>query len=158
VVKRILTLVGVAALVVAVPAWAAKPTHPTHPSHPAHAKGAGDGKGHDKGSCKTVMKGYRASGALVSATLTPGAKKDRFDGSLTVDVSRANHKSPQGSQTFTLADARVRFGKGITSTTTAAGDRVTLHGKVTALTHKCSSTTFTPVVTVRNLRISAPKP
>jgi hypothetical protein len=101
--------------------------------------------------------GYYGRGTLVSGTLTPGAKKDHYDGTLTVDVSRANHKAPKGSQTFTLMDARVRFGKGVTSTTLTAGDRVVLHGKITVLPRKCDSTGFTSVITVRNVRIRAPK-
>jgi hypothetical protein len=163
------------ALAIAVPAWAAKPPHPTHPAHPAHpshhatgkgegqgkgeGKGKGDGKGEGKGkhSCTALHKGYEAKGTLVSASLTAGSRKDTFDGSITVDVTRANHKAGTGIQTFTLTDARVRFAKGVDATAPAAGDQVTLHGKVTALRHGCSTTGFTPTITVRNVRIKAPK-
>ena len=122
--KRLLVLIAAAAaLAIAVPAWAAKPTHPTHPTHPSHpshpsqGKGAGKAKGHGKGkgtsSCTMLSEGYRASGTLTSATLTPGAREDRFDGTLVADITRANHKALKGSQTFTLTDARVRLGKGV---------------------------------------------
>ena len=161
--KRLLVLIAAAAaLAIAVPAWAAKPTHPTHPTHPSHpshpsqGKGAGKAKGHSKSkgtsSCKMLSEGYRASGTLTSATLTPGARKDRFDGTLVADITRANHKALKGSQTFTLTDARVRFGKGVSSTAPAAGDRVTVHGKTTVPRHGCTSSTA--VITVRNVRIS----
>ncbi len=144
--KKLTTAIAVSALMAAVPAWAAKPTHPAHPSH---------GKGN---SCTTPLnKGFYARGALISGTLTPGTRANHFNGSLTVDVTRANHKAPTGTQTYTLTDARVHFGKGVTATTIAAGDRVVLHGKITALPKKCSSTGFTPTITVRNVTIRAPK-
>jgi hypothetical protein len=165
-VKRLVALLAASALVViVVPAWAAKPTHPSHPSHPSHpahpvkGKGQGKAKGHaktkggkGKGACKTLTVGYRASGTLTSATLTPGAKKYRFDGTLVADITRANHRAVKGSQTFTLTDTRVRFGKGVSSTAPAAGDRVTLHGRITLAKHGCTSSA--PVITVRNVRIS----
>jgi len=146
-VKRALLLVAASTLIAVVPAWAAKPTHPVHPQHPSHSKDP----------CKTLSEGYRANGTLVAATLTPAAKKDHFDGSLTVDVTRANHRAATGSQSFALSDARVRFGKSVTSTTTTAGDRVTLHGKLTVLPHGCSTANFTPVITLHHVGILAPR-
>ncbi len=126
---------------------------------PRQRQGSGQAKGHaktkggkGKGACKTLTVGYRASGTLTSATLTPGAKKDRFDGTLVADITRANHEAVKGSQTLTLTDTRVRFGKGVSSTALAAGDRVTVHGKVTLAKHGCTSSA--PVITVRNVRIS----
>jgi hypothetical protein len=157
-VKKFVALVSISALAIAVPAWAAKPphpTHPTHPSHPAHPAHPGGGAG-GSGSCSALNKGYRASGALVSSSLTPGTGKNRFGGSITVDVARANHKAATGSQTFTLTNARVRFGKGVDPTAPAPGDRVTLHGKITELPHGCSTTGFTSTITVRNITIKAP--
>jgi hypothetical protein len=161
-VKRFVALLAASVLVViVVPAWAAKPTHPTHPSHPAHpahpvngkAKGHGKTKGaKGKGACKTLTVGYRASGTLTSATLTPGTKKDRFDGTLVAEITRANHKAVKGSQTFMLTDTRVRFGTGVSSTAPAAGDHVTIHGKITQTKHGCTSSA--PTITVRNVRIS----
>jgi hypothetical protein len=172
-VKKLLGLTAAGALVLAVPAFAAKPphpthpTHPTHPSHPSHGKGHSTAKGkalghtktHTKGgkSCTAHNRGYNAKGTLVSAALTPAGGKDRYDGSLTVDVTRANHGAPTGSQTFTLSDARVRFGKGLDSSSVSSGDRVALHGKITALPHRCDSTGFTPTTVVRNVRIRAPR-
>lgn len=157
--KRLVALLAASALVViVVPAWAAKPTHPahpTHPSHPSHGKGHGHGKGKGTGSCKMLSVGYRASGTLTSATLTPGTGKDRFDGTVAADVTRANHGALKGSQTFTLADTRVRFGKGVSPTAPAAGDRVTVHGKLAVPQHGCTGST--QVTSVRSIRIQAPK-
>lgn len=163
--KRLALFVAMSAMLVAVPAWAAKPTdkpahpaHPTHPAHPAHPAHPSKGpKGQHGKKCDVKNHGYRASGSLVSATLTPATKKHHFDGTLTVDVTRANHKATLGSQTFTLTNARVFFGKGVSSTAPAAGDHVVVHGKITALPHGCSTTGFTPAVTVKSARISMPK-
>jgi hypothetical protein len=163
--KRFALSIGVAALVAAVPAWAAKPphpTHPTHPTHPAHPSTPSSGATGNSGSpaggtCKVQNKGFDASGTLVSAALTPGTGNGRYNGSITVDVTRANHKGATGSETFTLSNARIEFGKGVDSTAPAAGDRVTLHGKVTALSRRCSTTGFTATTTIRDATIKAPR-
>ena len=154
--KKVAVLVSSFALVGAIPASAAKPMHPAHPSHPTAGKGAGQGS--HTGSCAALNKGYYATGPLVSGMVTPGTKKDRYDGTLTVDVKRANHRARHGSQTFRLNDARVRFGKGVSKTTLTAGERVILHGKITALRHGCSTSGFSPKITVRNVTIKAAKP
>jgi hypothetical protein len=148
--KRLALLIGLAAFAIVVPAEA-KNAHPAHPSHPAQAT---SGKGH---SCAPRKEGYNATGTLVAAALTPSTKKDHYDGMLTVDVTRANHKAPKGSQTFTLSDARVRFGKGVDKTAPAPGSRVHLHGKITVLPHGCSTTGFTPTITIRNVEIKKAK-
>jgi hypothetical protein len=77
--------------------------------------------------------GFDARGLLVSQTLTQTAgagtatrADDRYSGTLTVDVKRANHRAPDGVQTYTLDNDRVRFG----SADPKAGDRVKLHGKL----------------------------
>jgi hypothetical protein len=80
-------------------------------------------------------------------------KNGHYDGRITVDLSRANHKSTTGTQTFTLTDARVRCGEGVSSTAPAAGSRVRVHGKITTPPHDCSSTGFTPTVSIGNLEI-----
>ena len=142
--KKLIAPIALAALVAAVPAWAAKPTHPTHPSH---------GKGN---SCTTPRKeGYNARGTLVSGTLTAATTAGHYNGTLTVTVTRANHKAPTGSQTYTLTDARVHLGSGVSATALAAGEHVRLHGKITELGRKCSSSTFTPTITVHNVTITA---
>jgi hypothetical protein len=148
--KRIALLVSLVALVAVVPATGAKPPHPSHPAHPAHPGGG-------PRSCTARHEGYNATGSLVTAALTPGTKKDRYDGTLTVDVTRANHKAQTGSQTFTLTNARVRFGKGVSNTAPAAGDQVRLHGTITVLPHGCATSGFVPVITVRNVTIKTAK-
>lgn len=153
--KRFALLLAAAAFAVVVPAQAKQPPHPSHPAHPAHPShpsngDAGMGTGH---GCTPRNEGYNASGTLMSSTLAPATKKGHFDGTITVDVTRANHKAMTGTQTFTLTDARVRFGKGVSSTAPAAGSRVRVHGKLTVLPHGCSSTGFTPTTTIRNVQI-----
>lgn len=139
------------AVAFAVPAVAAQPSHPTHPAH--------GGNSPSKGSrnCNARNRGYYATGTLVSGSLTAGTTAGHFDGTLAVTVSRADHKAGTGSQTYTLTNARVHFGKGVSSTTIAAGDRVKVHGKITALPHGCDTTGFTPAITVHDVTIKAPK-
>ena len=133
---------------------ASDPTHliPPTPSGRVTATAKGHAGPRARARCSAV--GYRASGTLTSATLTPGT-----DGSLRrhvmADVTRANHRALKGSQTFTLADTRVRFGKGVSPTAPAAGDRVTVHGKLAVPQHGCSGST--QVTSVRSIRIQAPK-
>ena len=148
--KRFVLLSAVMTFAIVVPAQADKPAHPSHPAHPAHPTPKAP-------SCTPRNEGYNASGTLVSATLTPGAKKGHYDGTLTADVTRANHKAATGPQTYTLADARVRFGKGVDSTAPAAGSRVRLQGKITVLPHGCPSTGFTATTTIRHVVIKQAK-
>ena len=110
-----------AAAIAATPAQA----HPPKPVPHAKAKPNHCGHRHDIG--------FRASGALVSQTLTKteGAATatladDRYSGTITIDVKRANHRAPDGVQTYTLESDRVRFG----AAAPAAGDRVIVHGKL----------------------------
>lgn len=148
--KRIALFVSLFALVAVVPVTAARPPHPSHSAHPAHP---GVGLGGGTRSCTARHEGYNANGSLVTAALTPGTAKDRYDGTLTVDVTRANHRAQTGSQTFTLTNARVRFGKSVSMTAPAAGDRVRLHGTIAVLPHGCATSGFVPVITVRNVTI-----
>jgi hypothetical protein len=99
--------------------------------------------------------GFRAYGTVTSGSLTAGTGKDRFNGSLTVNVTRANHGATTGSQTYTLTNARVRFGKGV-DPMSLTGDRVIVHGTLTALPRRCSTTGFTSTTTVRNVTIKVP--
>lgn len=142
--KRTITIVSTLALAAAVPAWAAKPPHPVHPTHPSGGK-----------SCTVKNHGFRAYGTVTAGSLTAGTGKGRYNGTLTVDVTRANHGAATGSQTYTLTNARVRFGKGV-DPMTLTGDRVTLHGTLTALPRGCSSTGFMSTTTVRNVTIKVP--
>jgi hypothetical protein len=122
-------------------------------------------------SCTPKKVGYHARGTLISQTLTQtqGAatatkSDDRYSGNVVVDVKKANHGAPKGQQTFTLTDAKVKFhvpdrtndGKRNLADL-LAGDRVNLHGKITKLRHGCSTTGFTPTITVKKVDFNKPK-
>lgn len=102
--------------------------------------------------CDPRRVGYNASGKLVSSALTKG-ENGRYSGTIVVDVTRANHRAPKGTQTFTLENARVRFGKGVDPAAPAAGSRVKLHGKTTKLRKGCPTEGFTPTTTIRSVSI-----
>ncbi len=142
----VLTMFGVVGLVGV--AQADKPPHPSHPTHPA--------KSNPK-SCTALNRGYNASGTLVSSSLTAGTGHNRFNGTIELTVTRANHRAATGDQTFTLTNARVRFHHGVDATAPAVGSRVRLHGKITELPKGCSTTGFTSTITVRNVDIRAAK-
>jgi len=146
--KIVICGVVLAAAVVA-PAQAKTP-------HPAKAK-----------DCTPHKVGYNATGTLVSQALaqTQGAGTvsrgdDRYSGTLTVDVKKANHRAPEGEQTYTVENARVRFSDADhnhVADEPKPGDRVKVQGKTTKLRRKCDSSGFTPEVTVRKVSFKAPK-
>ena len=133
-------------LAFAVPA-AAHPgpgTHPAHPSHPAQSQ-----------KCTAHNEAYVASGKLVSwsATETNG----RWNGTFTVDVIKTNHhaKAQRGTtQTYTLTNARVKFGKG--ANPPATGDRVKVIGSITTVAKKCTDQTGAGTISVRKVDVTAP--
>ena len=109
--------------------------------------------------CEARTRTYVAHGSLVSHTLTKNADGS-YDGTITVKVRSANKsgKAHKGtSQTYTLDDGKVVFGKGATG---AAGERVKVKGTVTRK-HKHCATTATSAdpgpVTVKKVTIRAPK-
>jgi len=135
--RKILIISAAGAALAVAPALAAKPADkPAHPPHPA--------------KCKTNNVGYNAKGTLdVAPTLTqtqglgtPTTSDDRYSGTLTVTVTKANHKAPTGAgQTFTLTDVKVGFDDANhdgTADVPAAGDTVRLHGKITKSKKKCT--------------------
>jgi hypothetical protein len=100
--------------------------------------------------CSHAQVGFDASGTLVSQTLTqsagaatPTRSDDRYSGTITVQVKRANHRAPVGTQTYTLDNDRVRYydanGDG-TADAPKAGDRVKLHGTITHPRKACPIT------------------
>ena len=108
--------------------------------------------------CTPRNHGYEATGTLVSSALTKNAD-GRYDGTITVNVTKANHKAPTGSQSYTLDNAKVKFHHGVDPLVPAVGSRVKIHGKITRLNKKCPTTGFTPTVTVKKVDINAvPKP
>lgn len=157
--KKIAILGVLGALAFAVPAQATTeytpaPSPPPHKPKPHHdPKGPHGPKGPHK--CQPHSVGYNASGTLVSAALTP-ADRGRFDGTIEVDLSKANHRAPTGAQTFTLVSARVRFHHGVAPASPATGSRVRLHGRITQLSKHCSQEGFTPTVTIKKVDIHQP--
>ncbi len=162
--KKIPIYAGLAALALAVPAQAHEHQGKTH-KHPGKAH-----KQHKAGkqqTCSPHSVGYNARGTLVSSSLTqsagaatPERRDDRYSGSVTVNVTKANHKASTGEQTFTLDNAKVKFADADHNDVAdepKAGDRVKLHGKVTKLRRKCDQTGFTPEVTLRRVQFKAPK-
>jgi hypothetical protein len=118
-------------------------------------------------SCTPHKVGYNATGTLVSQALTQTEGSgtatrgdDRYSGTLTVNVTRANHRAPKGEQTYTVENARVRFSDADhnhVADEPKAGDRVKVQGKTTKLRRKCDSSGFSPEVTVRKVSFKAPK-
>jgi hypothetical protein len=150
---RRIAVCGIAlAVTLAVPANA----KPPHPTKPAKSK-----------DCTPHDVGYSARGTLVSQALTQTAGgetskrgDDRYSGTLTVDVKKANHRAPQGEQTYTVENARVHFSdadRDHVADTPKAGDRVKIHGKITKLGKKCDASGSTPTVTVRKVDFKAAK-
>lgn len=159
--RKIVILGVLGLLALAVPAQATEyvpspspPTHKPKPHKPKPPKGPHKSKGPHK--CAPHSVGYNATGTLVSAALTPAAAKGRYDGTIEVTVSKANHHAPTGAQTFTLASARVKFHHGVDSAAPAPGSRVKLHGKITKLSRHCPQEGFTPVITVKKVDIHQP--
>jgi hypothetical protein len=158
--KKVVIFGVLGLLAFAVPAMATEyvPAPPPHKPKPPHGPKAPHGpKGPHK--CQPHSVGYNATGTLISASLTPAAGKGRYDGTIEVTVSKANHHAPTGAETFTLVSARVKFHHGVDSTTPAPGSRVKLHGKITQLSRHCSQEGFTPTITLKKVDLrQAPEP
>ena len=131
---------------------------------PAQAQSTGD---HHSHKCTAHNVAFTASGKLESATLTQSAgadttsrRDDRYSGTVTVDVKRASHKAPTGSQMYTLDNDRVKFydaNHDGTADEPKAGDRVKVKGKYTRLAKKCDQTGFTSTTNVRRVEFRAAK-
>jgi hypothetical protein len=149
---------AIAAAATALAAVAAMPAQAHKPEH-------GDSKGPKK--CTPHKAGFNASGKLESAALTQtqGAdtesrRDDRYSGTVTVDVKRASHKAPSGSQTYTLDNDRVKLYDADhdgTADEPKAGDRVKVKGSITRLSKKCDQTGFTPTTNVRRVEFRPAK-
>ncbi|HMJ32606.1 MAG TPA: hypothetical protein VK501_01720 [Baekduia sp.] len=152
---RTLALVGaIGALAVVAPAQADKPAHPPKPAHPA--KPAQPAKPPKAKDCTPNNRGFRAAGSLGAAALAKNAD-GTYSGTITADVKKANRSAPTGSQTYTLDHAKVKFHHGVDPVAPGPGSRVTVHGKITGLPKSCSTTGFTPSVTVKKVDINRPK-
>jgi hypothetical protein len=134
--RKFAVLIALAVAAVAVPAQAAKPPKPHR--------------------CVPETIGFKSVGSLTSATLTQQAE-GRYDGTLEVNVTRANHHAGTGDQTYALTDSKVRFHHGVDPTAPAIGSRAKTQGKVTRLPGHCDQTNFTPTLTVKRVDIKQPK-
>jgi hypothetical protein len=149
--KRIAALVALAVVGVIAPAQAEKPKTATPPK--PHA--VKPDKSHPS-RCVAHRAGYRASGTLVAATLAPQGH-GRYSGTLEVMVTKSNHHSPTGDQTYTLTNARVTFHHGVNPLAPAPGSQVKLSGKITQLPTHCDSKGFTSTITVKKVDIRTAK-
>jgi hypothetical protein len=141
--RKILISAVAASAMAVVPALAAKPATaptPNKPDHPA------------KGMCKPKhVAGFNAKGTLIAANLTQSAGQgttdtsdDRYNGTVEVNVTKANHKAATGDQTYTLANSKVSFyndTNGQPVTTPVLGDTVHVHGKIGHAPKKCPGPT-----------------
>ena len=173
--RQILLPAVLAAAVAAAPAQAHKPEGTDKPQHPAQAKGpkadhGSKGKGTAK-RCAVRAWSYVAHGTVDAAPALTANPDGTYDGTLVVDVTRANHhgKAHKGTtQTYTLDDAKVKFagtpdrnadGK-VDAADVLPGDRVKVKGKITAKRKRCATTATDPatgVVTVKKVTFKAPK-
>lgn len=154
-------LVAIAAL--ALPAFAV-----------AHGNGSSQAGTHGKGhagthgqshKCSAHKVGYVASGTVTAVALTQTAGQDtpndssddRYSGTLSFDVKHANHhaRGDAGKGNYTLTNARIVLGNGVTAP--AAGQRVKVTGKITTVAKKCTDKSSAGQVTIRQVVFHAPQ-
>lgn len=158
--KKLALTTALALAALAVPA-AAK-DHPDHGAkattkteHAQKAKAKAETKAR---KCKAHGIAYVAGGTLESGTLTKNAD-GTYDGTLTVNVARANHHAKADkatSKTYTLDDARVNL-HGQDPAALKPGSRVKLQGKVTKLNKKCDETGVAATTTIKRASVKDPK-
>jgi len=156
--KILLSAVAASAMVV-VPALASKPA--THPTHPNNAPTQPNPKA--KGRCKAKhVVGYNARGTLVGDVtgLTQDVGATTWSGTITVHVTKANHKGATGlDQPFTLTNVKVTFydaDNNGTPDTPVAGDTVRLHGTIGHAPKKCNLQS--PVITIKRISFEKAAP
>jgi len=152
--KRLAALSALIAVALVAPAQAAKPEKAARSGKATTSKA---NKGKAKGRCVARAVGFNASGTLLEVTMTAGAP-GRYNGTIKVDVKKANHGAPKGEQTYTLTDVKVRFGEGVDTAAPAVGSRVKISGKISKLAKKCSTGGFEPAVTVKRVDVKAAEP
>jgi hypothetical protein len=142
--RKLAAVVTLAAIAAVGPAQADKPTPPKPPKHPA--------------KCVPKTEGFNASGTLIKAALTEAEGHGRYNGTLEVNVTKANHHAPTGDQTYTLTKTRVKFHHGLSATNLPEGSRVKLHGTITQLPNKhCPTAGFEPEINVKKVDIKPAK-
>ena len=165
-IRKILLATGATALM-STPAWAHPGAGPGDHGNSGNAPGNSAGhadKGHgDHGKshkCHAHNVGYVVSGTLVSEALTKDEGADTYSGKLEVKVLHGNHHAAgdkNATVTYEVSKAHVVFGLQDTNKDgsvgvddLAAGDRVHVIGKITALAPKCSGE-FTATKTIRRI-------
>ena len=155
--KILISTVAVAAIAV-VPAMASKPA--SHPSHPNNKPAQPSPKA--KGRCKPKhVVGYNATGTLVGdvSGLTQDAGATTWSGTITVHITKANHKGATGDQPFTLTNVKVSLYDAAndgTPDTPVAGDTVRLHGTIGHAPKKCNLQA--PVITIKRVSFQPAAP
>jgi len=122
------------------------------------SKSKGKSKGATKRCAKVRKVGFVLSGTFVSGTPTSGTPT-----SVTLLVTRANrHATRSGlvkvGKEFTATSSRSRYVNRTGPGDAQATDKVKVVGKVTQLKRKCSTTGFTPVATIRSVKVKGPEP
>lgn len=113
----------------------------------------------DPQACAPRAERVNAVGTLVSASLSPATVgHGRFAGTITIALTRVDHRAASGTATFTLHDARVVLHNGITAAAPAAGSRVEVHGRITKLASDCSAVGFTPTSMAYRVSIGTAAP
>lgn len=173
-VRKILLAAGAAALM-STPAWADPGKGPgDHPNANAqngvnHSdKGNGHGKSGEHGKSHKCMPhgvGYVASGTLVSQALKQDEGADTYSGTVEVEVTHANHHAAADlTKKVVYEVSKVHVGLDVKDTNNdgsvglddlAAGDRVRVIGKITAIAPKCTGQ-FTATKTIRRIVFHAP--
>jgi hypothetical protein len=170
-IRKILLATGAAALM-STPAWAHPGAEPGDHGNSGNApgnsanhadKGHGDhGKSHKchVHKCHVHSVGYVTSGTLVSQALTKDEGAETYSGTLQVNVTHTNHHAASDKNTtvsYEVSKAHLVFGLQDTNKDgtvglddLAAGDRVHVIGKITAVAPKCKGE-FTAAKTVRRI-------
>jgi hypothetical protein len=156
--RKLAALVTVVALCVVATAQADKTKPPNSPKPPkAQPHKPPKPAAPNPARCVARDEGYNASGKLVIATLTAQGH-GRYNGTLEVTITKANHRAPTGNQKFTLSGARLKFHHRVNPASPPAGSRIKLSGKITELPSKhCSPAGFTPTITVDKVDVRAAK-
>jgi len=166
-IRKILLAAGAAALM-STPAWAHPGAEPgdhgnagNAPGNSANHADKGHGEHGKSHKCHVHSVGYVTSGTLVSQTLTKDEGAETYSGKLEVMVLHANHHAAGDKSTtatsYEVSKAHVVFGLEDTNKDgtvglddLAAGDRVHVIGKITAVAPKCKGE-FTATKTIRRI-------
>jgi hypothetical protein len=133
----------------------------------AHGKPTDEPAGQPKTShrCAAHKVAYVASGVLAApATLTQAkgadtpadTADDRYTGTLSVTVTRANRHGKGVATPVTVQANDIRLHDGVTATP-AAGTGVRLIGKITKVSKQCSDQSVAGAVTIRKATLQPPK-